>query len=119
MKKTMLLLIAAIFSIAVFAQDRKQTEIKISQLPKETTKWVSENIAGGKIVRAGQMDEKGTRSYAAVVESNGQKYVYLFDKNGKFTGKGDPGKFKGQPAKTTKAVAPATPPSGTSTDTKK
>ena len=113
MKKTMLLLIAVIFSLVAFAQEKKITELKISQLPKETTKFIKTNISGGKITRAGKVEENGITSYVAVVETQGQKHVYLFDKNGKFSGKGDHlAKGKGQPAdaKTDpKQAAPATP----------
>lgn len=102
----MLMLIAALFSMGIFAQNGNVTEIKTTELPKETAKWVSENIPGGKIVRAGKIDDKGTISYAAVVESSGQKHSYLFDKNGKFTGKGDNlMKGKTQSAPATKAPA--------------
>jgi hypothetical protein len=89
MKKIMLLMIAALFTTAIFAQNPKVTEIKSSQLPKEATKWITDNISGGTITRAGKVDENGVTSYAAVVEQKGSKHAYLFDKNGKFTGKGD------------------------------
>jgi YD repeat-containing protein len=89
MKKIMLALIVAMFSLVGFAQDKKQTEIKVDQLPKEVTKWVTNNIPGGKITKAGKIEENGVVSYAAVVEARGQKHGYMFDKNGKFTGKAD------------------------------
>jgi hypothetical protein len=105
MKKIMLMMIAAMFSLVIFAQDKKMTEVKVDQLPKEATKWITQNLAGGTITRAGKIEEKGVTSYVAVVEVKGQKHAYLFDKDGKFTGKGD--NMKGQVPPPSKA--PATP----------
>ncbi len=82
-------MIAAMFSVVAFSQDKKLTELKPAQLPKEVTKWISQNLSGGTIVRAGKIEEKGVVTYGAVVEARGQKHAYLFDKDGKFTGKGD------------------------------
>lgn len=99
MKKIILVLFAT-FSIAfLFAQDRKMSEIKPADLPRETSKWVTTNIPGGSIVRAGKIEEKGTVNFVAVVENKGQKRSYIFDKEGKFVGKGDNLlKNAGQPA---------------------
>ncbi len=80
-------MIAAVFSMVVFAQDKKMTEMKPDQLPKEITKWVSQNAQGGTIVRAGKVEENKVLTYVAVVETKGQKHGYQFDKDGKFLGK--------------------------------
>jgi len=103
MKKLILFLLAAMFSMAMYAQDKKMSELKPEQLPKETTKWVTDNVPGGTIVRAGKVEENGVLTYVAVVESKGQKHSYLFDKDGKFNGKA------GKPA-TTKASGPTSAP---------
>lgn len=87
MKKVMFLLIATMFSMVVFAQDKKMTELKPNQLPKETTKWITQNAPGGTVVRAGKIEENGVLTYVAVVENKGQKHAYQFDKDGKFSGK--------------------------------
>jgi hypothetical protein len=89
MKKLMLIMIAAMFSVAVSAQDKKTTEIKPGELPKAVSEYVAKNLGGGTIVRAGKIDEKGVISYAAVVETGGQKRAFIFDKDGKFVGKAD------------------------------
>lgn len=89
MKKIIFVLIATLSIACLFAQDRKMSEIKPADLPKETAKWVTANIPGGSIVRAGKIEEKGTVNYVAVVENKGQKRSYIFDKEGKFVGKGD------------------------------
>jgi hypothetical protein len=96
-------MIAAIFSVATFAQEKKMTELKTDQLPKETTKWVTQNAPGGTIVRAGKIEENNVVTYVAVVETKGQKHGYQFDKDGKFLGK-----FQAPPA--TKAKGPKTAP---------
>jgi hypothetical protein len=107
MKRIFMIVISALIVTAVMAQDKKMSELKTSQLPKETTKWVTTNIPGGKIARAGKIEEKGVLTYVAVVESSGQKHAYLFDKDGKFSGKGDHlFSGKGQPAANTKGTSP-------------
>ena len=89
MKKIMFLLAAVIFSTVMFAQDRKMSELKTNQLPKGVTDFLSQNLPGAKITRAGKIEEKSELTYVAVVEIKGTKHAYLFDKNGKFKGKGD------------------------------
>ena len=96
-------MIAAMFSMVVFAQDKKMTELKPDQLPKEVTKWVSTNVPGGTIARAGEVEENKVLTYVAVVEAKGQKYGYQFDKDGKFLG-------KVQAPAATKAPGPQTAP---------
>ncbi len=97
-----------LFSGVVFSQDRKVTELKPNQLPKEATTWITSNIPGGKITRAGKVEEKGVLTYAAVVEFSGQKHSYLFDKDGKFVGQGD-NYLKSGTTKATKAGTSTTP----------
>jgi hypothetical protein len=89
MKKLMFLIFAAMFSVAIFAQDKKMTEIKTSQLPKAVSEWVSQNIAGGSITKAGKIEENGVLSYVAMVDMKGQNRAFVFDKDGKFIGKAD------------------------------
>jgi hypothetical protein len=89
MKKTAMLLLLTIYSLMVFAQERKITEIKPDQLPKGVKTWVDKNAPGGKIVRAAKMVELGVLTYIAVVEVKEQKRSYQFDKDGKFIGKAD------------------------------
>ena len=89
MKKMMFLMIACMIAAATFAQDRKVTELKIDQLPKGVSEWVTKNVAGGKITRAGKVEEKGVLSYVAMVDMKGQNRAFVFDKEGKFVGKGD------------------------------
>ena len=89
MKKVVFLMIAAMFSLAVFAQDRKVTEIKTNQLPKAVAEYVTKNLGGGAITRAGKIEEKGVTSYMAMVDMHGQNRAFLFDKDGKFLSKGD------------------------------
>ena len=96
------------FAGVAFSQDRKTTELKPSQLPKDVTNWISKNISGGKITRAGKVEEKGVVTYVAVVDQKGRKHSYLFDKDGKYAGKGD-NSMKTSTSKTTKAGTSTTP----------
>jgi hypothetical protein len=89
MKKIMLMLAAVMFTAMVFAQDKKMTELKISQLPKSVTDFVSKNFQGGTITRAGKIEEKGVVNYVTVIENKGTKHSYIFDSEGKLIGKGD------------------------------
>jgi hypothetical protein len=116
MKKTIVIAFALLFSVFVSAQDKKQSEIKVSELPKGVSSWVASNMPGGKITRAGKMVENGTTTYAAVVEAKGSKHSYLFDKDGKFVGKGDRSmnsQGKAPAATTTTGVKAATAPAPT------
>lgn len=92
-----------------YSQDRKMSEIKASDLPKGVSTWINDNLPGGKITRAGKIEEKGTVTYAAVIEAKGRKHSYLFDKDGKFIGKGDNVSAAPKPA-TTGTTGPKTAP---------
>lgn len=89
MKTVIIIFMALVVSMTAGAQDKKMSELKTSQLPAATVKWVNDNVPGGKIARAGKIEEKGVITYVAVVEREGRKNSFLFDKDGKFTGKGD------------------------------
>jgi len=89
MKKIMFLLVAAMLSTMLFAQDRKMSELKVNQLPKEVTDFIKKNMPGSTITRAGKIDEKGVISYVTVLERKGTKHAYRFDNEGKLIGKAD------------------------------
>jgi hypothetical protein len=89
MKKIMFLLLATLFTVMAYSQDKKMVDLKASQLPQEAQKFITLNLPGIPIIRAGKMEEKSVLTYMAVVEINGKQHAYLFDKDGKFTGKGD------------------------------
>ena len=76
-------------STIMYAQSQKVTELKASQLPKGVTEYIAKNMPGATITRAGKIEEKGETTYAAIVEMKGTKHSYLFNKDGKFIGKGD------------------------------
>ena len=122
MKKVQLFFVAAILSTMMYAQDKKMSEIKINQLPKGVADFVKQNLPGATITRAGKIEEKNEISYVAVVEVKGTKHSYVFDKDGKFKGKGDQLKNNNQnnasktaPANTINnpKAAPAKPPVNT------
>ena len=116
MKKLVFLMIAAMLSAVAFAQDKKMTELKTSQLPNGVSEWVTKNVAGGKITRAGKVEENGVLSYVALVDIQGQNRAFLFDKDGKFTGKGDH-LFKSAPVAKPPVKATEAKPSTKSTAT--
>ncbi len=80
---------ATMFSMLVYSQDKKIIYLKVNQLPQESQKFISANLPGIPITRAGKIEEKSGLTYVAFVEINGKQHAYLFDKDGKFTGKGD------------------------------
>ncbi|MEI7661810.1 MAG: hypothetical protein WCK34_06425 [Bacteroidota bacterium] len=89
MKKLLFLFVAVVITLSVNAQDRKMSEIKSSELPKGVTDFLKQNMPGATITRAGKIEDKSELNYVAVVESKGVKHAYMFDKTGKFKGKGD------------------------------
>lgn len=116
-------MIAGLLSVVTFAQDKKVTELKITQLPKGVTEWVTKNVSGGKITRAGKVEENGVLSYVAMVDMSGQNRAFVFDKDGKFTGKGDnllkPAPAAKPPVKTQETKPPAKAPAATDAVPKK
>jgi hypothetical protein len=107
MKQTLIITLAIFLASFIYAQDRKVTEIKATDLPKGVNTWINDNLPGGKITKAGKIEEKGVVTYAAVVDAKGRKHSYLFDKNGKFIGKGDNVAAAPKPATTTTGPKPA------------
>ena len=105
MKKFMPLILLAMFSIATVAQTI--TDITVSQLPKATKDYISQNMPGGKITRAVKIDDKGTLKYGAQIETGGRKHILIFDKGGNFLQKGD--NLKGNNTGTTPPVGSAKP----------
>ena len=89
MKKVLTFLAAILCSTMMIAQNPKITEIKTNQLPKAVGDYVSKNLGNGTVTRAAKVEENGTLSYLAMVDMKGQKHAFLFDKDGKFTGKAD------------------------------
>jgi hypothetical protein len=89
MKNIFVFVVACMISFTLLAQGKQMTEIKPKELPKGVNSWVSKNIPGGQISRAGKIVENKVVTYVAVIESRGTKHAYQFDKDGKFVGKAD------------------------------
>lgn len=87
MKKQCIILLTFLFATAVFAQTR--TEIKIEQLPKKVTEYITKNMPGAKTDRAMKEDNKGVISYYTLITFAGQHHILVFDKDGNFVKKGD------------------------------
>ncbi len=89
MKKVLFFMMALLLTTVMYAQDRKMSELKASQLPKGVTDFITKNMPGATITRAGKIEDKSEVNYVAVVEMKGSKHAFLFDKDGKFKEKGD------------------------------
>lgn len=87
MKKTILLLAASLMFYTAPAQ--KMTEVKTSELPKPVEKYFKDFAAGAKILKAVKIEDKGTIKYNVAIDLKSRKYVYVFDRNGKFLKKVD------------------------------
>jgi hypothetical protein len=74
---------------ANFSTDGKllqtETEIKVSELPKAVSEYVTKNYAGYKISEAAKIvDPAGVISYEAEVEKGKEEFDLIFDSNGGF-----------------------------------
>ena len=74
------------------AKEKKHEEenVDASSVPAEVQKAAEKEASGGKIVRW----EKEGSKYEAVVEKDGKKWGFAFDKNGKLLNKHDESKEK-------------------------
>jgi len=83
MKKLLSIIAIMFFSFSVYAQ--KTEEIKVSELPKNVTAWIAQNLKKTPVERAGKvMDNKTLLGYCAGVQTKGRKIIFVFDKNGKY-----------------------------------
>ena len=99
---------AVMLTAVLYAQDKKMTELKTTQLPKEVTDFIAKNMPGSTITRAGKIEDKGVVSYVAVLERQGTKHAYQFDKDGKLIGKADHLNLSGaKPVKASTVTDPA------------
>lgn len=87
MKRIFIILITLLFAAAVFTQTR--TEIKIDQLPKKVSEYITKNLPGAKTERAMKEDNKGVISYYTLSSLADQHHILVFDKDGNFVKKGD------------------------------
>lgn len=62
-----------------------ETEIKVNELPKTITGYVSSNYSGYKISEAAKIiDNKGVTTYEAELEKGKEEFDLLFDASGNF-----------------------------------
>jgi uncharacterized membrane protein YkoI len=94
--RTNKLLVAAVvsaglaFSMIAQAGAHKGEMVEMKDLSPEVQKTITENAAGGKIVRVEREDDKdGKWNYEIVVKSEGKKWGFEVDPNGKFVKKHD------------------------------
>ncbi len=78
------------FSMIAQAGEHKGEMVEMKNLSPEVQKTITENAAGGKIVRVEREDDKdGKWNYEVVVKSEGKKWGFEVDPNGKFVKKHD------------------------------
>jgi hypothetical protein len=87
MKRIFAIFITFLFATVVFAQTR--TEIKIDQLPKKVSEYITKNLPGAKTERAMKEVDKGVISYYTLNSLSDQHHILVFDKDGNFLKKGD------------------------------
>ena len=87
MRKIVLALASVILSFTVIAQ--KMTDVKFSGLPEQVGKYIKDKVPGAKMVKAVKIEDKGSVKYNVAIDLKGKKFVYVFDKNGKFLKKED------------------------------
>ena len=87
MKKVMLLIVAVVFTTFIFAQTK--TEVKVNDLPKSISSYVSKNMEGFNIEKAFKVVNNGVQTYDVVVKKGDMKHVLAFDKDGNFSKKAD------------------------------
>jgi uncharacterized membrane protein YkoI len=84
------------FSLAAQAGEHKSEVVDIKSLPAAVQKTITENAAGGEIVKVQREDDKdGKWNYEVVVKSNGKEWGFEVDHNGKFVKKHDDHKKSG------------------------
>jgi len=88
MKKLIFFLAVALISTTLSAQ-KKTTEIKVSQLPQSTQKYIKDNLPGCQIVRAIKVVENGKVTYNVGVDVKGKKNLFIFDEAGTFLKRGE------------------------------
>jgi uncharacterized membrane protein YkoI len=94
--KTMKLLLAAVvgaglaFAVAAQAGEHKGEKVDMKTLPEAVQKTITEKAAGGEIVRVEREDDKnGKWNYEVVVKTEGKKWGFEIDPNGKYLKKHD------------------------------
>lgn len=94
--KTIKLLLAAMvsaclmFGMAAQAGEHKGEKVDMKTLPEAVQKTITEKAAGGEIVRVEREDDKsGKWNYEVVVKTDGKKWGFEVDPDGKFVKKHD------------------------------
>lgn len=92
--RTSNLLLAAVMSVSLVfgaiaqAGQFKGEVVEMKNLPANVQKTITDNAAGGEIVRVAREDDKDGRwNYEVVVKTDGKKWGFEVDPNGKFVKK--------------------------------
>ena len=87
MKKVLLMIVAVLFTTFIFAQTK--TEVKVNDLPKTISAYVTKNMNGYDIDKAFKVVNNGVQTYEVVIKKGDAKHVLAFDKDGNFKRKDD------------------------------
>src|SRR3954463_1312939 len=100
MKTLNVLLVAAVsaglgFGMIAQAGEHMGEKVDLKSLPAEVQKTIKEKAGGGEVVRVDREDDKtGKWNYEVVVKTDGKKWGFEVDPNGKFVKKHDDHKKK-------------------------
>jgi len=83
--KTLVAIVALLFSTVISVNAQTKTAIKVSDLPKSITENLSTAKKGWTPTEAFKMDSKGTISYEVIAKNGKNEEKLLYDKDGKLT----------------------------------
>ena len=87
MKKIVVLIITLFFTGMIYAQTK--TEVKVTDLPKSISAFISKNMEGFTIDKAFKVLDKGVQTYDVFIKNGDKKHVVAFDKDGNFLKKAE------------------------------
>jgi hypothetical protein len=85
MKKAVVLMIAMFFVTFAFSQTK--TEIKLTDLSKGVSTYITKNFSGYAVDKAFKIDNKGVMSTQVMISKGSEKLALTFDKDFKLTKK--------------------------------
>jgi hypothetical protein len=83
--KTLMAIVALLFSTVISVNAQTKTAIKVSDLPKSIAENLSTAKKGWTPTEAFKMDSKGTMSYEVIAKNGKNEEKLYYDKDGKLT----------------------------------
>ena len=94
---TMMVSAGLVLGVTAQATEESTNEpVEMNKLPAAVQKTIKEKAAGGEIVRVEKENDDGKKNYEAVINTKGKEWRFEVDKNGKYLGKHDEAKEKGE-----------------------